>query len=365
MPNQTPLESCQGNRMAALDFTSMLDPLSAEAPCGPNLEYDAEFGAMQRAGQGKPEQQFGATIVPAEEPNWREMQEHALALMGRSKDLRVAVELARATLSTTGVSVFCEALWMLAEWIDRYWDTLHPQLDPEDNNDPVLRANTLAALADPSATLNFLLRAPLVSSRAHGRFSLRDVMIAEGDTPAPAGMASPPTTGAIEAAFSDSDPAELQQLAARVQGGVAAARHIMAAFNERVGAADGLQFGPLAEPLVRMQGVLDQQLLRLGVSAGSDETAADTAAGGDVPAAKAAAADGEINSREDVVRMLDRICLYYARHEPSSPIPLLLRRAKRLTSASFMDILRDLAPAGIDQAETIGGPGGAESGEET
>jgi type VI secretion system protein ImpA len=349
--------------MAAFEITAMLEPLSAEAPCGPNLEYDAEFGAMQRSGQGKAEQQFGATVVAAEEPNWREMQEHAVALMGRTKDLRVAVELARATLNTTGISAFCEVLWLLAEWLDRYWETLHPQLDPEDGNDPVLRVNTLAALADPAATLNYLLRSPLVSSRAHGRFSLRDIMIAEGDTPAPAGMPSPPTTAAIEAAFTDGDLPELQQLAERVQGGIAAARQMMTSFNEQTGAADGIQLSALIEPMVRMEGVLAQQLLRLGVTTGSEGGEAVAGEPG-APAGKAAPADGEINSREDVVRMLDRICLYYARCEPSSPIPLLLRRAKRLTSASFMEILRDLAPAGIDQAETIGGPGGAESAEQ-
>jgi type VI secretion system protein ImpA len=176
-------------------------------------------------------------------------------------------------------------------------------------------------------------------------------------------MPSPPTTAAIEAAFTDGDLPEMQQLAERVQGGIAAARQMMTSLNEQTGAADGIQLSALIEPMVRIEGVLAQQLLRLGVTTGSD---GGEAVGGEAgaPGAKAAPADGEINSREDVVRMLDRICLYYARCEPSSPIPLLLRRAKRLTSASFMEILRDLAPAGIDQAETIGGPGGAESGEQ-
>jgi type VI secretion system protein ImpA len=30
---------------------------------------------------------------------------------------------------------------------------------------------------------------------------------------------------------------------------------------------------------------------------------------------------GEIASREDVIRTLDKICEYYNRHEPSSPVP--------------------------------------------
>ena len=64
---------------------------------------------------------------------------------------------------------------------------------------------------------------------------------------------------------------------------------------------------------------------------------------------------GEINSREDVVRVLDMACDYFKRHEPSSPVPLLLQRAKSLVAKDFMEILRDLTPAGVSQAEQIGG----------
>ena len=70
---------------------------------------------------------------------------------------------------------------------------------------------------------------------------------------------------------------------------------------------------------------------------------------------------GEINSREDVIRVLDKICLYYERCEPSSPIPLLLQRSKKLVSANFMDIVRDLAPDGLAQIENLRGKDQTES----
>jgi type VI secretion system protein ImpA len=56
-----------------------------------------------------------------------------------------------------------------------------------------------------------------------------------------------------------------------------------------------------------------------------------------------------------VVRTLDRICGYYARNEPSSPIPLLLRRARRLVTMDFVDIVRDLAPDALAQVEALRG----------
>jgi len=46
---------------------------------------------------------------------------------------------------------------------------------------------------------------------------------------------------------------------------------------------------------------------------------------------------------------------YYERAEPSSPIPLLIRRSKRLVSASFMDIVRDIASDGLTQVENLRG----------
>jgi type VI secretion system protein ImpA len=64
---------------------------------------------------------------------------------------------------------------------------------------------------------------------------------------------------------------------------------------------------------------------------------------------------GEVTNRDDVVRLLDRICAYYEKYEPSSPIPLLLTRAKRLISKDFIDVLRDIAPDAVAQAEAIRG----------
>ncbi|MEL6107641.1 MAG: hypothetical protein AAFU85_16505, partial [Planctomycetota bacterium] len=60
------------------------------------------------------------------------------------------------------------------------------------------------------------------------------------------------------------------------------------------------------------------------------------------------------------------VCDFYEINEPSSPLPLLIRRAQRLASASFLDILRDVAPDGLIQAEALGGgnPSASGGGEE-
>lgn len=64
---------------------------------------------------------------------------------------------------------------------------------------------------------------------------------------------------------------------------------------------------------------------------------------------------GPIQSREDVIRVLDQVSDWYARHEPSSPVPLLLQRAKRLVNMSFMEAVKDLSPGGLNEIQTIAG----------
>jgi type VI secretion system protein ImpA len=53
--------------------------------------------------------------------------------------------------------------------------------------------------------------------------------------------------------------------------------------------------------------------------------------------------------------MIDRICDYYARQEPSSPVPLILMRARGLVDKTFIDIMRDLAPDGLAQVTVVTG----------
>jgi type VI secretion system protein ImpA len=63
----------------------------------------------------------------------------------------------------------------------------------------------------------------------------------------------------------------------------------------------------------------------------------------------------EVTTRAEAVRLLDLVCTYYRRNEPSSPLPLLIERAKRLAEKDFIEILRDLAPDGLQQARSVAG----------
>src|SRR5256885_16680625 len=78
------------------NIQDLLTEPAAEPPCGPDLTYDNDFQAMESAAQGKVEQQFGDTVIPAEPPDWRDWERQASPLMQRTKDLPLAVRLGRA-----------------------------------------------------------------------------------------------------------------------------------------------------------------------------------------------------------------------------------------------------------------------------
>lgn len=79
-----------------MNIEEFLAPISPDKPCGENLEYDADFQIMNQASQGKAEQQFGDTIIPAEPADWNTVEKFATSLLTRTKDLRVLLALTHA-----------------------------------------------------------------------------------------------------------------------------------------------------------------------------------------------------------------------------------------------------------------------------
>ncbi|MBK1721534.1 type VI secretion system protein TssA [Thiocystis violacea] len=348
-----------------IDIQGLLAVISPDAPCGDNLEYDPAYGALERATEGKPEQQFGDTIIPAEEPDWAEVERQAVDLLARTKDLRVATHLARALAHTHGWSGFHEGLMLITGLVEQHWESLHPQLDPDDDNDPTLRVNTIITLADAESTLEGLRSAPLVDARGIGRFSLRDLQIANKELPAPKdGKAPIPELQLIEAAFQEVDLDRLQATMASIEGALALTGVIETQFAERVGIDAAPDLEPLSELIqTARKAVLKPLTERAGIAPDAEDgECAETGTGAETEdratsgKAIANANLGAINNRADVVRALDLLIDYYRRQEPSSPIPLLLVRAKRLVSKDFLEILEDLAPDGLSQAQVIRGP---------
>lgn len=319
----------------------LLEPITADQPCGQSLEDTqrlASFDTFRLFGRSTP-------LEPV--PEWGEIRDAALDALRESKDLRLLAHLGAAVLRIDGLPAFAETLDTAAQWLTTYWAQLYPLVD----EDALLRRNALNCFADQIAVVEGLRRLPLVSSRQHGRFSLRDIDIAAGQV-APAEGESRPDNAQISAAFATAPLADLvllQESAARALAAVHRIDGVM-----RVHAGDGAApgFDAIVAPLSRIDRVLRGHLAvrTNGNGAGAGEPAMAEAG----PAGHTAAV-GAIRSRQDAVRALDEVAAYFRQTEPASPVPLFLERAKRLIGKDFLEVLADVAPDALAQARVAGG----------
>lgn len=335
----------------------LLAAVSADYPCGDDLEYDPAFLQLERDAQGRPERVMGDAVQPAEPPQWRDIEQACQQLLQRSKDLRITHFLVQANLALHGLPGLAASLELIRDLLGEYWLHLHPQLDVADDNDPTVRVNALAGLTC-DANIALLREAVLVRSRAFGPVTLRAALHAAGVQHFASEQLS---AEELAAALRDADPAQLEQCRQATQLAREALDAIERQVNEQVGSASGVDLSPLRQPLRQVQ----QVLADYSPQGAAAETDADTQPRSDIDATTAAHAaprpaprSGEVNSREDVLQSLERLLQYYARHEPSSPLPVLLRRAKNLVDADFATIVRDLIPDGLSQFENLRGPEG-------
>jgi type VI secretion system protein ImpA len=348
--------------MSTVDIDALLVEIEPGKPCGPNLESDPAYLALDREAEGKPEVQYGATITPAVPPDWKLVRRMAGELLQRSRDLRLAIHLLRANLALNGIAGMADGVVLIERLLETRWDSVHPELDADEGNDPTERINSLAILADAGTLVRELKDAPLLVLPGLGPLTIKMLEIANGELAPPAGHEAL-AIGSIESAIADLDRDKLAEAVDALGRALAAVVNIEVILVRQVGSTQALNLDALTRPLRKAHEFLQRQQRQQGQAAGAplEDTQADGAAPATATAARAAgpAASGEIASRDDVVRMLDRMVQYYRQHEPSSPIPILLERAKRLVPMNFFELLQDLAPEGVAQLAVIRGPDGS------
>jgi type VI secretion system protein ImpA len=340
----------------ALDVASLIEPIAEDAPTGqdPAL-HDGVYQALQQAIKGRADYKVVGNdeIRIYHPPDWQAIYDQALDCASRTRDLRLCIILLRAAAAVDGLAGLSAGIELLRATITRFWDDIHPALDT-DSGDPreqvFRRATVLGELVDPNGLLRDLRNIPIVEARGFGSHGLRAIQLAQGKV-APNPGEEVPEAGQIRGAL-DNDR------------GIADTRAAIGSARQALGSLDQELRSRLetdAPDLTALGRVLDEMAAALGAS-----TAAAPAQSGTVPvlaaasdglAPRAASASDELNSREQVVAALDKILAYYEQREPASPIPLLLRRVKRLVPMDFLDLMEDLAPAAVKQLKEIGGIG--------
>lgn len=336
------------------------EAISADNPCGENLEYDAAFLELMRTAEGTPETVMGDSVIPGEEPNWREVRSASMELLGRSRDMRLVLVLTLALLKQEGLPGLRDGLGLMRRLMEQFWDTgLHPQLDPDDNNDPTFRLNVLSSLAAPPGTFGdpwkFQQRVretPLADSRSLGRFGLADIAVANGTEEAvnwPADKPKPDPQ-VIQAAFAEMPPEALATLKSAAEQSVEHIKAIDGVVNTKVGGGRGPDLAGFRQLL---QECVKQ--ISKGVGGGSEAGGAESGggAGGGAGGGRREALSGEVMSSGDALVAMDKVIRYYETFEPSSPVPLIVKGAKRMVGKNFLEITKILTPDAVSVMERL------------
>ncbi|GAA5167565.1 type VI secretion system protein TssA [Viridibacterium curvum] len=333
-----------------VDVSSLLSSLGDDAPCGPNLEYDAEFLALEEAARSQPGQEFGndgggVLAIEGQGADWGEVRRLAEALFQRTRDLRVAVYYMRALLRTEGFGGLDAGLKLIHGLLETHWDHVHPQLDPDDDNDPTMRINSLAPLVASDALIDDLRASWLLRSRQSGVLTVRNIEVCQGRLSARDGedvYSESQLAGMLTEAM-----AQDESFAASVQGALDLVKQLSSLLQDRVGASASIDLRPLQDIIFSVKRALPEGVAATDPEVGAEEGEGTSSGGGGGRAAR----PGEIASRQDVVTTLERLIQYLERTEPTNPASMLLRRARRVMDMNFLEAIQELAPDGVVQAE--------------
>ena len=342
-------------------LSKFLEPMSADAPCGENLEYDLKFMELMRTAEGTPEQVMGDSVIPGEEPNWREVRSGALELFEKTRDLRLSMVLSLALLKLEGLPGLRDGLGLMRGLLEKFWDSgLYPQLDPDDNNDPTFRLNVLSSFAAPPGTFgdpwkfqSRLRDAPLADSRQAGRFGLRHIAMALGNEDDPTWPADQPKPdpNLISAAFAEMPPEALTALREAAEQSVEHIKAIDTLVNDKCGSGRG-------PDLTSFRSLLSDAAKHLkkaaaGASVTAEDAPSGSGGGGGGGGGRGPSLSGDVNSSGEAIIALDKVIRYYEAAEPSSPVPLIVRCAQKLVGKKFLDIQRIVTPDAVAVLERM------------
>ncbi|AUH66524.1 type VI secretion system protein TssA [Paracoccus zhejiangensis] len=377
-----------------MDLESLLSPLAGEQPSGVELRNDARFHSIERllepAAREHRVKADGSVNESAAPVDWSSVLSQGEDLAGDGRDLRLLVILVRGLYATEGFTGLSQGIGLLQRSVGDYWDSLHPGL--RDRDDPQMaamaRSNALRQLDNSDNGLLGDIRFGIAfSPRGIGPVSFDDLAgILLSDFEVQSRMASGLNKAEQDAILArHQDRAKRARSACRamaaeeaeVVGAMVADMGVCLAgiaalcqvFGEKGGfdGASGLGLKELTDFLTNCRKSLETALAE--TAAQSPASAAEPVATPERPAAAAAASPapapaaangaaarpGEINSRGDVELALDRIVAFYERTEPSSPIPHVARRLRRMVAMDFLQLMTEIAPSGLKEFRNIAG----------
>ncbi|NVI08824.1 type VI secretion system protein TssA [Paraburkholderia youngii] len=338
-----------------LRYADLLEPVSAHARCGPDLEYDPAFVMLQAAAAPRAEAQYGDFVDVPPTANWADIERDCRALLLRTKDIRLAVILLRCRTRLDGAAGLRDGLALLLAMFECYGEALHPLPVFEGEPDPAMFANAIGGLVEPDGMLADARDIPM--PRAAGlQLHLRDIEKSFATPRQKDALAPESVARLLKEWWGRRDAAiaalvEAQGLTQRIAAwcdetlGVdapdlgALSRALQPFAQHRV---DGSGASAPAPAAARAANEQDNDIVR-GPAPASVATA--TLAQSDAPADPPITAPCPTD-RWSALAAIQETRMWFEQNEPSSPVIVLLRQSERMVGKRFSE-LAHIIPADL------------------
>ena len=334
-------------------FEKLTSEITLDQPCGPFIDDDEgledDFVMLESIARVN---QDSLTLDGDEEGvDWRDMLARCEDLAKQTKDVRVYVFLAQAALQLKRLQGLAGVVQLIKSTLSEYWAETHPILDDAKDETP-WRIMTLNELSGDSL-ISLLTATPIVEAKQAGSFTLRDIRLAKGEIQLVEGSQELiPEAGLIEAAFQECDQEVLKSslsLVEQIQDDIIQLQDQLV--NSECSHAR-YDWDKLISDLKYISGVYAQYVT---IETADEEVESESVGEPGAADMEVIVKSTGINNRTDVLGALEKICEYYAKYEPSSPVPILVERTKKLVTMDFMSIMKELSPDGVKQVELIAG----------
>lgn len=116
-----------------IDLESILQPISEESPSGEYLRYEGIYDQISEARRADKNLSQGEWETELKVADFRQVINLAVpTLTNQSKDLQIGVWLGEALMSEYGFAGLRDSLKLLSGLQERFWETLHPEIDEGD-----------------------------------------------------------------------------------------------------------------------------------------------------------------------------------------------------------------------------------------
>ncbi|WLE58806.1 type VI secretion system ImpA family N-terminal domain-containing protein [Burkholderia plantarii] len=344
-------------------YHDWLAPVSDSMPCGPDLEYDHDFVVLFASAAPRQDVQYGAFVGTPDPVNWSELERDCRRLMARTKDIRVAVLYTRCRTRLAGAAGLAEGTGLLAAWLDAFAEHVHPQPDVEGGRDVAreMRMNAIQALADPEGLLADV-REIVLSKSSLARLQVRDVERAFAH-PRPIDALAPESVAQqlldvreqrpeVMAGF-DKVIAHLAAIDAWCAMHLEASLPDLTSLTRLLGRLTASASVNAAEPLEESS---DPALASDEASESDTSVQREPLNDGTTSATERITAQprSEPTDRQAALALIRSARTWFEIHEPSSPIPVLLKRAERFVGKPYAEVVTAIPAELLAQWEENG-----------